>query len=297
MISNEFEIEPTISKFIIKLVSKNVLTNGSHQFNSQEAASESPLAKHLLSFSYIKKVYISVNFIALECSRTVDWGDHQEEVKQEVISFLGQGGALFTQKSNAANFIEWYTESTPNSAVLKFVASKLLFQKEEDFTSVQDAKNSDLATGLFNLGYVAAVFFSQNFVSVTKKEKIEWMEIKDELKQFIKNYLQSNQPLINNPSLDKKKNQAADSASVEVLDSNAQQIVAILEEHIRPLVASDGGSITFREYNPTTKIVSLLLQGACSGCPSSSVTLKEGIEKILKQLMPGKINEVIAYNR
>lgn len=293
MISNEFDIQTTISKFIIKLVHKKVLTHGSHQFDSQEKAEKSPLAKHLLSFLYVKKVYISANFIALECPREVDWKDHQEAIKQEVISFLESGGLLFSEKNKLENFVEWYTEATPNPAVLKFVASKILFDHDYEFIDIQDSQHSDLAKELFNFQHVEAIFFSQNFVSITKKDSFEWIEIKDELKQFIKNYVASGNLLVKDAAL-VQDNQSK--KSINHLKPDEQKIVSILEEHIKPLVASDGGNITFQEYNPASKIVSLLLQGACSGCPSSSVTLKEGIEKILKQLMPGKIEQVVAYN-
>ena len=294
MISNEFDIQTTISKFIIKLVHKNVLTHGSHQFDNLEKADASPLAKHLLSFFYIKKVYISANFIALECSRDMNWKDHQEAIKQETISFLEKGGQLFSEKSKLENFLEWYTEATPNPAVLKFVASKILFQQDYEFTSPQNAEHSDLATKIFSFEYVDSVFFSQNFVSVTKKSSHEWIEIKDELKQFIRKFVASGKLLVADNIFVKSKNQSK--KTKQQLKPDEQQIVSILEEHIKPLVASDGGSITFQAYNPSSQIVSLLLQGACSGCPSSNVTLKDGIEKILKQLMPGKVKEVVANN-
>lgn len=171
-----------------------------------------------------------------------------------------------------------YLESNPNPNSLKFVASSMLFADGEsyDFASEDEAGNSPLAENLFKFDYVSRVFFLNNFVTITKKEGVEWKEIQEELKATIKSYLESGKPLL---AAENETNKTIEEESEEVT-----KIKQILDEYVKPAVESDGGAIIFDSYKEG--VVKVQLQGACSGCPSSTLTLKAGIENILKSMMP-----------
>ena len=137
----------------------------------------------------------------------------------------------------------------------------------------------------------------KNYVSVTKFDVIEWEEITLELRTFIKNYIEQKKDMISSNAAESHDKTTVQLDKVyEGLDDTSKEIINILEEYIRPAVASDGGNIAFESYNPETKLVKVILQGACSGCPSSTITLKNGIENMLKQMMGSKIETVEAIN-
>ena len=171
-----------------------------------------------------------------------------------------------------------YLEANPNPNSLKFVANFMLVSegKSYDFPDVIAAKSAPLANELFKFDYVTRVFYMSNFVTVTKSQTVEWVEIQEELKSFIKNYLESDQPLLS--QVDEVKEPAEDETEMD------QKIKEILEEYVQPAVEQDGGAISFHSYEDG--VVKLLLQGSCSGCPSSTITLKAGIENLLKKMIP-----------
>ena len=142
------------------------------------------------------------------------------------------------------------------------------------------------------------VFISENYISITKFDIVEWSEVYAELRNFITKYLQQNKTIINELTKTEvvAKKDEVENISIPNLEGTEKEIVSILEEYIRPAVAADGGNIAFQAYDEESKVVSVILQGACSGCPSSTVTLKNGIETMLKEMLPNKINEVIAIN-
>jgi Fe-S cluster biogenesis protein NfuA len=176
---------------------------------------------------------------------------------------------------------------------MKFVANKKIATAVFEFTSIDDAKLSPLATELFHFPFVKSVFIEQNYVSITKYDMADWQDITVELRNFIAEGKDivlpdaAEQLQQSTPELDKK---------FENLDDISKEIVNILEEYVKPAVASDGGNIQFIGYDEKDKSVSVLLQGACSGCPSSTFTLKNGIENMLKQMLPGKVDVVMAIN-
>jgi Fe-S cluster biogenesis protein NfuA len=183
-------------------------------------------------------------------------------------------------------YITIYTESNPNPNSLKFVANFMLVPQGQtfDYPSVEAAAESPLATELFNFPFVQRVFMMNNFATVTKNEQTDWHEVAGDLKKFIKEYLEAEKPIF--------KGQAFFS---EEIDENEPEINlkirAILDEYVRPAVEGDGGAITFHSFEEGT--VKVLLQGACSGCPSSTMTLKSGIENLLKRMLP-EVKEVVA---
>lgn len=170
-----------------------------------------------------------------------------------------------------------YLESNPNPNSLKFVANFMLVPDGEtfDFPSIESAGSSPLALGLFEFQYVERVFIMNNFVTITKNESSEWHEIRNELKQYILNYLEQGKPVL-------------DPGNIPEEGSNDPELVLriknVLEEYVKPAVEQDGGAIVFQSYEEGT--VKVALQGSCSGCPSSTITLKAGIENILTTMIP-----------
>lgn len=193
-----------------------------------------------------------------------------------------------------------YAESTPNPKVMKFVANRAIIQGDSvEFMNIDEAKNAPLAVKLFHFAFVKEVFIARNFVSITKYDAMEWEDVVMEVREFIREYLSKDKPVIHEEieeitSKPQKEPIQAEIVQPEQLGEVEKRIVDILEEYVAPAVESDGGNIRFVSYKEGT--VSVLLQGACSGCPSSTVTLKQGIENILKKMLPTLIDEVIAIN-
>jgi NFU1 iron-sulfur cluster scaffold homolog, mitochondrial len=182
--------------------------------------------------------------------------------------------------------IHIYLESNPNPNSLKFVVNEMLVPETMsfDFPDVASASISPLAVELFSYPFVGRVFFASNFITITKQGDVEWLEIQNTIKDHIKNYLEAGKFII-----DIKE---GDEAPVEEETDTIRKIKTILEEYIRPAVEQDGGAITYHSFNDG--VVKVKLQGSCSGCPSSMVTLKAGIENLFTRMMPGEIKSVEA---
>jgi len=183
--------------------------------------------------------------------------------------------------------VNLYMEANPNPNSLKFVANYMLVEEgaSYDFPDPESAKEAPLALELFRFDYVARVFYMSNFVTVTKNPDIEWVEVQDEIRQFITRYLQEEKPILNADKEASDESNDIDSNSLE------DKIKNVLDEYVKPAVEMDGGAIQFHSFQ--NGVVKLLLQGACSGCPSSTITLKSGIENLLKSMVP-EVKEVIA---
>lgn len=182
--------------------------------------------------------------------------------------------------------IHVYLESNPNPNSLKFVINEMLVPDglSFDFPTMESAVNAPLAKELFSYPFVDRVFYMSNFITVTKKEDVEWLEIQGTLKEHIKNFLESGRFII---EVDE-----SDHEPVAEETETIKKIKTILEEYIRPAVEQDGGAITFHSFHDG--IVKVRLQGSCSGCPSSMVTLKAGIENLFKRMMPDEVQAVEA---
>lgn len=195
-----------------------------------------------------------------------------------------------------------YAESTPNPGVMKFVVNRaILFGDSQEFMNIDEAKNAPLAAKLFHFPFVKEVFIAKNFVSLTKYDMMEWDDIVMEIREFIREYLADGGVVVEDDANAAEVQQevlgnteATDAPATEQLGEIETRIVEILEEYVAPAVESDGGNIKFVSFEDGK--VSVLLQGACSGCPSSTVTLKQGIESMLKQMLPTLVKEVIAIN-
>ncbi len=295
-------IKLTTKESIIKFEADQFLVpNGNFEFNNIDDAKTSPLAQELFYLPFVKKVYIASNFIAIERYDIVEWKDVQNEVAEQIEAYLNSGKAIMTIGNSVIKTpVTVYAESTPNPSVLKFVANKKLVIQNIEFNSIDDTKFAPMALALFQFRFVKSVFLDDNFVSITKYDIAEWSDITLELREFIKHFLESGKTVVEDAAykneikaqvrIDKEKN------STLHLDATSKQIIDILEEYIKPAVASDGGNIEFQSYNPITKRVNVILQGACSGCPSSTFTLKNGIETMLKEMLNDDVLTVEAIN-
>lgn len=175
-------------------------------------------------------------------------------------------------------FIDIYLESNPNPNSMKFVFNFMLFPEgmHLDYPDKEAAEGSPLAYELFEFPYVKRVFFMSNFITITKDEEKDWREISHELKTFLKTYFEEGKPLL----IDDIEENDINEDDSEVV----KKIKTVLNEYIRPAVEQDGGAIRFHSY--VDGVVKVLLQGSCSGCPSSTITLKAGIENLLKRMVP-----------
>jgi Fe-S cluster biogenesis protein NfuA len=185
--------------------------------------------------------------------------------------------------------VQIYLESNPNPNSLKFVVNDMLIPDglSFDFPDAASTEISPLAKELFDFPFVDRVFFAGNFVTVTKKEEVEWIEIQNVLKDHIKKYLEAGKLVIDIQD-------GASDAPVEEETEAIKKIKTILEEYIRPAVEQDGGAITYHSFQDG--VVKVKLQGSCSGCPSSMITLKAGIENLFTRMMPGEVKSVEALN-
>ena len=190
-------------------------------------------------------------------------------------------------------------QETSNNSIVKFEVNQFITNHQSfEFNNIDDAKFSPLAQQLFYLPFVKKVYISGNFIAVERYDIVEWNDVYSEIRSFISSYLQENKIIIkelpkSNSTTNKPQEKEDDIINFE---GTSAKIVAILDEYIRPAVASDGGNIAFKSYNEETKIVKVVLQGACSGCPSSTITLKNGIETMLQEMLPNEISQVVAIN-
>jgi len=189
-----------------------------------------------------------------------------------------------------------YTEQTPNPESLKFVTNRMIYKGTADFKEEELAQEwSPLATELFALPYVKGVYICNNFVTVTKEFNYDWADIMLKLKEFIKNYISEDKVILNEGFEEAMaKIEEERGASYEYTENEAEivkKIKDLIETYVKPAVEMDGGNIEFKSWDEGT--VTLIMQGACSGCPSSTVTLKAGIEGMLKRMIP-EVKEVVA---
>ncbi|WP_178985949.1 NifU family protein [Winogradskyella helgolandensis] len=299
MAQTKISIVNTSNDAIKKFEADRFLTNhNSFEFNNIDDAKHSPLAQQLFYLPFVKKVYIASNFIAIERYNIVEWKDVENEVAQQIEEYLSKDGVIVSEdaiKPKAA--VTVYAESTPNPGVLKFVCNKVIAPAIFEFKSIEDAKPSPLATELFQFPFIKNVYMEKNFISITKFDIVEWEEITLQLREFLKSYIEDGKTILNDDAPKQlEKTEEAIEQKFEALDDTSKNIINILEEYIKPAVESDGGNIEFKSYDAATKKVEVLLQGACSGCPSSTFTLKNGIESMLKEMLKDNSITVNAIN-
>lgn len=281
-----------LAKFTINQTAK---INFTKTYTNIDQAADSPLVKQLFYLPFVKRVSIENNIIIVERFDILDWEEVITEVASQIEDYLNDGGSIIDEPKNMKKSpITIYAESTPNPSVMKFVANIKLTDQSISFESIEDSIDAPLVKALFNFSFVREVFLDENYISISKHDGTEWEEIVMDLRSFIKSYLENEKIILGSSFL--KGEKKVTSVSSDSLNKTEQEIIKVLDEYVKPAVASDGGNIIFDSYNKKEKLVKVLLQGACSGCPSSTFTLKNGIENILKEMLPGKVNLVEAVN-
>ncbi|MBG6060427.1 Fe-S cluster biogenesis protein NfuA [Flavobacterium sp. CG_9.1] len=297
---NKVTIKETQNPTILKFEFQDFITeNESFEFKNIDEAKTSPLAQQLFYLPFVKTIYISGNFIAIEKYNIVEWEDVKDAVAEQMEKFVTDGGTIISVDENKTKKqpVTVYGETTPNPSALKFVVSKMLTKNAIEFKNIDQTAASPLAKELFKFPYVKEIFIDENYISVTKYEINEWQEITLELRSFIKQYIENGGTVLDeNYVATVTAEETTKAKEFDNLDVTSQQIINILEEYVKPAVQADGGNIAFDSYNEKDKTVKVILQGACSGCPSSTFTLKSGIENMLKSMLNDESIKVEAIN-
>lgn len=295
---SRIEIKPTNNPAIVKFETEDFIVKGkSYEFKNIDDTKNSPLAMQLFYLPFVKTVFISGNFIAIEKFSIVEWEDVQEEVANQIADFIEKGGVIIKEEETKKVPITIYGETTPNPAVMKFVSNKLLTKTMVECKNIEETKASPLAKELYNFPFVKEIFIDENYISITKYDIVEWEDVTFEIRNFIKEYLELGNVAVDETKIVETVNhQKQQDVYFDKLDATSQQIINILEEYVKPAVQGDGGNIMFDSYNEGDKTVKVILQGACSGCPSSTFTLKNGIENMLKQMLHDNEIKVEALN-
>ena len=296
----KINIKTTQNPAILKFEFPDFITqNESFEFKNIDETKQSPLAQQLFYLPFVKTVYISGNFIAIERFNIVEWEEVQEAVAEQIENYVNNGGNIIIadETKTKKQPITVYGETTPNPSALKFVVSRMLTKNAVEFKNIDEAIASPLAKELFQFSYVKEVFIDENYISVTKYESSEWNDITLELRSFIKLYIENGGTVLDeNFIASDHKQEKQQIKNFDNLDTTSQQIINILEEYVKPAVAADGGNILFDSYDEKDKRVKVILQGACNGCPSSTFTLKNGIENMLKDMLNDNDIKVEAVN-
>lgn len=287
-------IEPTENPKVMKFVADYNLIPGSLELDRDSDFTEIPLARELFKYPFVERIFITANFIAVAKQDGVDWENVAEPLQHIIEDELHQNPRIYQQKNSEEYLV--YAEMTPNPMVMKFVSSKPLLDGFIEVKSPREAAEVPLAQAIFGeFNFAREVFISDNFVAVTKNVSVEWHEVMVTVRDFVANYLQ-NGGEVSKTAAQKHESPAAATVAKREYTETEQKISDILDEYVAPAVAGDGGKISLMEYDAETKTAKMLLQGACSGCPSSTATLKGGIENLLKQFVPELVEKVEAVN-
>jgi len=291
--------KPTANEKIFKFEANLFLVQGnSYEFANIDEAKSSPLAQELFHLPFVKTIYLAQNFIAIEKYEIVEWDLILKQLSEAIENYLNSGRELITESIPKELKTSIYAESTPNPNTMKFVASRSLVPRRFEFNSINQTDHAPLARELFKISGVKEVFMHQNYVAITKSEADSWDVLINPLKRLLRDYINSNQAILLDQALNESENPNSKNTPIPFNERNNQEkeIIALLDEFITPAVAGDGGYIAFDSFDPKTKTVRVLLQGACSGCPSSTLTLKNGIESLLKEMTEGRVSQVEAIN-
>jgi len=282
-------IKETQNPTILKFEFPDFITqNESFEFKNIDEAKNSPIAQQLFYLPFVKTVYISSNFIAIERFSIVDWNDVKDAVAEQIEEYVKNGGKIIIEDplKPKKSAITVYGETTPNPATLKFVVSRRLTKTAIEFKNIDETTPSLLAKELFQFPFVKEIFIDENYISVTKFDIANWEEITLEIRTFIKQFIENGGIVIDEELIvQDTKIEKQQIKNFDNLDTTSQQIINILEEYVKPAVAADGGNILFDSYDENSKRVKVILQGSCNGCPSSTFTLKNGIENMLKDML------------
>lgn len=287
-------IEQTEQKSILKFVCDEVLTSGSFEYAADSDMSSSKLVKHLFQFPFVRRVFITANFVAVQKEESVEWEDVAQSLKEIVNEHLEKGTIIIKKIKKEPYTL--YAEMTPNPKVMKFVANQFITGVMVEVKRPKEAVKVPLAKALYDkFDFVEEVFLSENYVSVTRNDETDWQFLALEVRQFILEYLQSGATIVEEDYVP-VKSEVEEKLESKTYTSTEQEIQRILDEYVKPAVSKDGGNIALLEFDESTKTAVMVMQGACSGCPSSTMTLKNGIETILKDMLPNVVENVEAVN-
>ena len=287
MIYTEITPNPSSLKF---LTGRTLLHKGSVDFPDLASTDEAPIARKLFDFRFVDSISIDTSSITITKDPDFQWEEIIPLVKNFLKAYFAQDLPLFTSKFLEENRAQEenkpeltvYTEITPNPSSLKFVLNRELSRNtSHDFPDVASAKESPIALKLFEFDFVEGVFIGENFITISKRQGIDWDHIIPTVKDFIKSYFVQNLPLFSGKLAEENQTQE------EIEDSAiVSEIKKLLASHVRPAVAADGGDIIYESFDEDDGILRLRLQGSCSGCPSSTITLKAGIEGLMTRMVP-----------
>ena len=278
----------------LEFYSNKFLSEKRLEFIKIEDAKNFPLIQQIFYLPFVKKVVLNKRSVYIEKLNILEWNDVKNELCKQIQDFLNEGGLVSQVESNKVSPTTVYAESTPNPNVMKFVINKKIVKGVYEFKNIDETSNAPIVKSLFTFPFVKEVFLDFNFISITQNSTSNWDENVMEVREFIRSYIEDNNILIYEDLIN--TNSSIVELDTENIDDISKEIIEIIEKHVKPAVASDGGNIVFQSYDQETKNVNVILQGACSGCPSSTITLKSGIENMLKEMLPGMISEVNAIN-
>jgi Fe-S cluster biogenesis protein NfuA len=286
----KFEILDNEDKNTLVLSSDKEIYTKRISFSDDSSAEQFPLIKQLFFLPFIKSVTLDKHLILIEKLDFLEWKDVQEEVVGQIENFLNGGGLIF----QIINPITIYAENTPNPSVIKFVANKKLVNVAHEFKDSKSASYCNIAKALFNHDFISEIYIDFNFISITISKEYSWENHIMEIREYVLSFVRDGNEIID-PKFD-IDDIKVDKVDFDKLDDISKEIAKLIDDQIKPAVASDGGNILFQSYDSDSLEVKVILQGACSGCPSSTYTLKNGIETMLKDYLPGKISNVVAIN-
>ena len=286
-------IEPTENPKVMKFIADYTLIPGALELDRTSDISEIPLAQELFNYPFVERIFITANFVAVAKQDSVEWEHVSESLKNIIEDELLANPRIYLQKKR--ELFQIYAEMTPNPAVMKFVAQRFIIEGFLEVKSREEAAGVPLAKAIFDeFEFAKEIFISDNFVAVTKDDSVQWHEVMVPVRAFIAEYLQAGNKVAEIEA-QKHENPVEKIINRDYTD-NELKISDILNEYVAPAVENDGGKISLMEYDEDSKTAKMLLQGACSGCPSSTATLKNGIENILKQFVPDLVEKVEAVN-
>lgn len=286
-------IEPTANPKVMKFIADYTLIPGALELDRTSDVSEIPLAQELFNYPFVEKIFITANFVAVAKEDLVEWDMVAENLKNVIEDQLLENPRIYKQKKK--ELFPIYAEMTPNPAVMKFVSQRFIVEGFIEVKNRDEAEEVPLAKAILDeFEFAKEIFISDNFVAVTRDDSVQWHEVMVPVRGFIAEYLQQGNK-VSNIEPQKHDNPVEKLINREYTEDE-QKISDILNEYVAPAVENDGGKISLLEYDKDTKTAKMLLQGACSGCPSSTATLKGGIENVLKQFLPDLVEQVEAVN-
>ena len=288
---NKLSIQTTDNPRVIKFVADKVFLEGSLELDKNSDISHIPLAKELFNFPFITRLFITANFIAIAKDDSVEWDSIAMQLRDIILENINKNPQLILKKDYKPIF---FAENTPNPEVMKFISEKPIINGFLELKSSQEAQEIPLAKGLFEFDFVKEIFINDNYIAITKHKNANWDNILDRIQNYLQDFFLNKQKSEKiNGIFEKYQAQSFNNRGFTEIE---EKINAILQEYVAPAVENDGGKISLIEFDEETKTAKMLLQGACSGCPSSTITLKNGIENLLKNFLPNIVENVEAIN-